>query len=115
MSRRDSGVFNVNRHSRKYPKRLIIEIVKQVTVLINSFRSKSGVHPVMSPRQLLLSRKFKTPLYKIGELVVAYNVTASNKIVHPRAFFSLYIGPNDSGSGHIVFKLSTKQLVTTPK
>ena len=36
---------------------------------------------------------------------MAYNVTASNKITHPKAFFALYIGPNDSGSGHIVFKL----------
>ena len=59
--------------------------------------------------------KFKTPLCKISKLVMAYNLTTSNKITHPRAFFALYIRPNDSGTGHKVFKLSTKQLVTTPK
>ena len=90
-------------------------MVKRVVVLINSFRRKLGVHPVMSPRQILFGKKFKTPLCKIGELVMAYNVASINKTTGPRAFFALYIGPNDSGTGHIVFKLSTKQLVTTPK
>ena len=58
---------------------------------------------------------FKTPLCKIGELVMAYNVKDSNKTLHPRTFYALYIGPNDSGIGHSVFKLSIKQLLTTPK
>ena len=88
-------------------------MVKRVTVLINSFRRKSGVHSVMVPRKILFGKKFKTPLCKIGEVVMVYNVTASNKTTHPRAFYALYIGPNDSGTGHIAFKLSTKQLVTT--
>ena len=46
---------------------------------------------------------------------MAYDVTSSNKTTDPRAFFTLYIGPNDSGTGHTVFKLVTKRLVTTPK
>ena len=61
----------------------------------------------MSPRQILFGKKFKTPLCKIGELVIAYDVTSSNKTTDLRAFFALYIGPNDSGTGHIVFKLAT--------
>ena len=69
----------------------------------------------MSPRQLLFGKKFKTPLCKIGELVMAHDVTSSNNTTDLRAFFALYIGPNDSDTGHIVFKLSTKRLVTTPK
>ena len=88
-------------------------MVKQVTVLINKFRRKSGVHLVMSPRQLLFRMIFKTPLYKVDELVMMYDVTVSNKTTDPRAFFALYIGPNNSGTGHTVFKLATKQLVTT--
>ena len=68
---------------------------------------------MMSPRQLLFEKKFKTQLCKITELIMAYNVKARNKTTHPREFFALYIGPNDSGTGHIVFKLSTKRLVTT--
>ena len=69
----------------------------------------------MSPRQILFGKKFKTPLCKIGELVMAYNVTADNKTTTPRAFYTLYIGPNNSGTGHQVFKLLTKRKVTTPK
>ena len=46
---------------------------------------------------------------------MAYDVIASNKTTHPRAFFALYIRPNDSGSGPIVFKILTKRLITTPK
>ena len=46
---------------------------------------------------------------------MAYNMTSSNKTTDPRAFFVLYIGPNNIGTGRIVFKLRTKRLVTTPK
>ena len=46
---------------------------------------------------------------------MAYNVTASKKTMHPRAFYALYIGLNDSGTGRVAFKLLTKQLVTTLK
>ena len=58
----------------KFTKRFTIEMVKRVTVLINLFSRKSGVHPVMSPRQLMFGKKFKTPLWKNGKLVIAYNV-----------------------------------------
>ena len=59
--------------------------------------------------------KFKTPLCKIGELVMTYNVKASNKPLLVRKFYAFYIGPNDSSTGHSVFKLWTKQLLTTVK
>ena len=58
---------------------------------------------------------FKTLLCKIVELVMAYNVKAGNKTLQPKIFYVLYIGPNNSGTDHSVFKLSTKQLLTTPK
>ena len=90
------------------PKRFTIEILKRVVVFINSFRRKSGVHPEMTPRQILFGKKFKTLLCKIGKLVMAYDVTADNKTTKPRALYALYIGPNDSGTGHQVFKLATK-------
>ena len=35
---------------KKYSKRLKIKMTKRATVLINSFRRKSGVHSVISPR-----------------------------------------------------------------
>ena len=43
-----------------------------------------------------------------SELVMAYNKNANNKTLHPRTFYALYIGPIDSGTSHLVFKLSTK-------
>ena len=100
---------------KRYPKRFTIELMKRAVVLINSFRRKSGVHPVMSPRQILYGKKFKTPLCKIGELVMAYDVTANIKTTTPRAFYALYIRPNHGETGHQVFKLSTKRMITTPK
>ena len=46
---------------------------------------------------------------------MVYDVNANSKILYPRIFYALYIGPNDSGTGHLIFKLSTKQLLTTSK
>ena len=57
----------------KYPTRLRIEMPKRATVIINSFKRKTGVHSVMSLRLILFGKKFKTPLCKMGKLVLAYN------------------------------------------
>ena len=92
---------------RKYPKRLTIEMTKRATVRINSFRRISGVHSVMSLRQIIFGKKSKKPLCKMGELVLEYDVLSNNKTSKPRAFYALYIGLNDGGTGHSVFKLST--------
>ena len=51
----------------------------------------------------------------MGELVLAYDVQLDNKTSKPRAFYPLYIGPNDRGTGHSVFKLSTKTMIVTPR
>ena len=75
----------------RYPKRFTIKMLKLVVVLINWFRRISGVHPVMSPRQILFGKKFKTPLCKISKLVMAYDVTVNNKTTIPRAFYALNI------------------------
>ena len=90
-------------------------MAKRATVLINSFRRKSGVHSVMSPRQIIFGKKFKPPLCKMGELVLTYDVQSNNKASKPRAFYALYIGPNDGGTGHSVFKLSMKSMIVTPR
>ena len=100
---------------KKYFGRLTIEMVRRVVILINSFAWKLGVHDVMSPRQIIYGKRFHTPLCKIGELVLAYNTEVSNDTGKERAFFALYVGPRDNGTGHEVIKLSTKQRVNTPK
>ena len=100
---------------RKLPRRFTIELVKRIVVLINSFARKSGVHSVMSPRQIMFGWKFIPPLCKIGELVLAYDTYGSNDTGQKRAFYGLYIELNENGTGHCMFKLQTKRMVTTPK
>ena len=51
----------------------------------------------------------------MGELVLAYDVQWNNKTSTLRVFFALYIGPNDGGTGHSVFKLSTKSMIVTTR
>ena len=51
----------------------------------------------------------------MGELVLVYDVQLNNKTSKPIAFHVLYIGPNDGGTGHSVFKLSTKTMIITPR
>ena len=72
----------------KYPRRLTIEMTKRATVLIISFKRKLGVHFMMSPRQLLFGKKFKNPVCKMGEPVLAYNVRANSKKSWPREFYA---------------------------
>ena len=40
---------------------------------------------------------------------------SDNKTHKPRAYHALYIGPNDAGTGHSVFKLATKKILVTPR
>ena len=51
---------------KKYQKRLMIEMVKRVTVLINLFKRKSGLHPMMSPRQLIFGRNSRLHYTKLA-------------------------------------------------
>ena len=44
-----------------------------------------------------------------------YDLNTNNKTMHLRVFHALYSGLNDSCTGHLVFKLSIKQILTTPK
>ena len=81
-----------------YPKRLTIEMAKQVTVNINSFNRESGIHSVMLPRQILFKKKFKTTLCKISKLVTVYNMTTNNKVTCLRLYYVLYIRLSEQDS-----------------
>ena len=50
-----------------------------------------------------------------GDLVMAYNTNAENSILYSRTFYTLYIGPNNNDTSHLIFRLSTKQILTTMK
>ena len=48
-----------------------------------------------------------------GELFMDYDTNTGNNTLRPRTFYVLYIGPNDNSIGHLIFKLSTKQISIT--
>ena len=50
-----------------------------------------------------------------GELVIAYNNQASNNKQNPKLFYSLYIKPNCDGNSHLIYTLSTDQILVTMK
>ena len=58
---------------------------------------------------------WKTINNREGELVMAYNTNDGNNKIHPRTFYALYIGLNDSSNGHLIFKLLMKQILVTIK
>ena len=48
-----------------------------------------------------------------GELVMAYGNNVRNSTLRPRTFYMICLGPNDNIIGHLIFKLSTKQILIT--
>ena len=48
-----------------------------------------------------------------GELIIAYNNKVGNKTLRPRVFFALYIKTHDIGNGHLIYRLSTDQILVT--
>jgi hypothetical protein len=95
----------------KLPKRFTIEMVHRVTMLINSMPKHNGLHSILSPREIVTGKKFRCPSIKIGQYVQGHT-GGSNDTGQERSIDSLYIGRADNGSGHEVFKLSTKQPVS---
>ena len=57
----------------------------------------------------------KTTNNQESDLVMARNTNVENSTFYPRTFYVSYIGPNDNGIGHLIFKLSTKLILTTMK
>ena len=48
-----------------------------------------------------------------GELIIDYDNKVGNKTLHPRMCYALYIRPNDIGNGHLIYRLSTDQILVT--
>ena len=46
---------------------------------------------------------------------MAYDTNSADSILYLRTFYALYIGLNNNGIGHLIFKLSTKKILTTMK
>ena len=96
---------------KRIPKRFTIEMVHKVTMLINSLPKNNGIHSIMSPREIVTGKKFRCPTIKVGQYIQGLT-GGTNSTVQERSIDALYIGRADNGSGHTVFKLKTKQVVS---
>jgi hypothetical protein len=96
---------------KKIPKRFTIEMVHRITSLINSLPKQNGIHSILSPREIVTGKKFRCPSIRIGQYVQGHT-GGTNDTGKERSIDSLYLGRADNGSGHEVYKLSTKQLVS---
>jgi hypothetical protein len=96
---------------KKIPKRFTIEMVNKITMLVNSLPKQNGIHSVLSPREIVTGKKFRCPSIKIGQYVQGHT-GGTNDTDKERSVDSLYIGRADNGSGHVVFKLNTKQPIS---
>jgi hypothetical protein len=95
----------------KLPKLSTIEMVHRVTRLINSLPKQNGLHSIISPREIVTGKKFRCPSIRIGQYVQGHT-GGTNSTDQERLIDSLYVGRVDNGSGHEVFKLKTKQVVS---
>ena len=86
-------------------------MVKEVTKLVNSLPKKEGVRAVQSPGMIISGVQLHLPTTKCGQYVQGHVVGPNDTNVE-RTIDSLYIGRNDNGSGHWVFKLDTKERVS---
>jgi hypothetical protein len=96
---------------KRIPKRFTIEMVHKVTMLINSLPKQNGIHSILSPREIVTGKKFRCSTVVIGQYVQGHT-GGTNSTDNERSVDALYIGRADNGSGHSVFKLSTKQVVS---
>jgi hypothetical protein len=96
---------------KKLPIRFLIELVSRVTMLMNSIHKKGGIHRIISPKELITGKKLRVPEHHIGQYVQGH--TGGNTDTGKESSVdALYIGRANNGSGHVVFKLSTKQRVS---
>ena len=99
----------LSKRIKRIPTRLMRELVMSTVKMINSIRRKGGVHPVMSPRQIITGRRMKLPPYPPGSCVYAVRGGTTNSVDNMRSFAALYLCPNDEGGGHFVYNIDTMQ------
>ena len=92
-------------------KRMTIEMVHRVIILMNSLPRKGSLHSILSPRKIVTGKKFRCPNVRIGQYIQGV-IGGTDNTEQERSINALYLGRADNGSGHIVFKLDTKAVVS---
>ena len=93
------------------PRRMTIEMVHRVVILINSISQKDSLHSIILLRELVTGKKFRCPTIRIGQYIQGI-VGGTNDTDKERSIDALYLGRANNGSGHVVFKLDTKTAVS---
>lgn len=60
------------------PKHFFIEVVKQVSILVNSIPRNGGIHAALSQREIITGKKLHVPKYKIGWYVQGHVKTTND-------------------------------------
>ena len=94
---------------KRIPTQLMGDSVVSTVKIINLIRRKGGVHPVMSPRQIITGRRMVLPPYPPESCVYAVKGNTIKSIDKTRTFIALYLRPNDEGGGHFIYNINTMQ------
>ena len=89
----------------------MIEMMHCVIIFVNSLPCKGGLHSILSPREIVTRNKYSCPKIRIGQYVQGL-VDGINDIEEEISIIALYLGRIANGSGHNIFKLNTKAVVS---
>ena len=81
---------------------------------MNSLPRKGSLHSILSPREIVTGNKFRCPTICIGQYIQGL-VECTNDTEQQKSIDVLYLGLAKSGSGHIVFKLDIKEVISVNK
>jgi hypothetical protein len=93
----------------KIPRRLSMEIIYAIVPLMNAVTRKGGVHPTMSPREIVTGKKLVIPPFVPGTFVYRVPGGSSSGTDKFRSFEALYLRPNGGGGGHFVYNINTNK------
>lgn len=107
-------IFSCTKRFLIVPKQFLIEVVKRLTILVNSILRKDGIDAEFSPREIITGKKLDVPGYEIRQYVQGH-VKTTNDAEEERSVNALYLDPADNRCGHTVFKLQIKQPISVPR
>ena len=93
------------------PKRMMIEMVHRIIILMKSLPCKGSLHSILSPKEIGTGKKFRCPTICLGQYIQGL-IGGPNNTEQERSIDALCLGRAENGSGHIVFKVDTKTVVS---
>ena len=75
---------------KRVPQKFVIEIVKEVTKVVNYLPKENGVHMIQSPCHIVTGIPFRIPHTSMGQFMHG-NIGRSNNTEEERTVDSIYI------------------------